>query len=189
MAPSTPFAKHALKWKGCTRCPLHKVRQRVCIARGKIPAEVIFIGEAPGISEDALGQPFIGPAGRLLDKQIGAALDDANVDPPSFCFSNLVGCIPKEEDSRRKKEEPLPEEIEACYPRLEELFNLVKPKLIVAVGSLSEKQAKKRNWKEIAKVISIVHPAYILRADVGQQRLLYDRVIIQLSDAFTELRD
>lgn len=70
----TTWLDHVEKWRDCTACPLHCQRSNICLARGSVPCAVLFIGEAPGQVEDALGQPFRGPAGRLLDQIIWYAL-------------------------------------------------------------------------------------------------------------------
>lgn len=180
----TPFQKHVADWKNCQRCPLSLTRTQVVIARGSVPAQVLLIGEAPGISEDILGQPFIGPAGKLLDRMLEDAVKDSGKPRPSMAWTNLVGCMPREEDTKRKRGEPLPEEIAACKPRLDDFIKLCKPKLVVAVGLLSDKQAKAGNW---GKVVTVQHPASILRADIGQKGLLIQRCILQLADAFGDL--
>lgn len=178
---------HTAAWINCQRCPLYKGRKKVCICRGEVPAEVLFIGEAPGESEDVFGLPFYGPAGKLLDsiierveKEIGERMSKA--------WTNLVGCIPKTEAPERKKVEPLPSEIAACAPRLEFFINLCKPKLIVAVGELAEKHGlKEQHWDKKAKVIKILHPAAILRQPKVQQPMTIQRVEIALRDAFADI--
>lgn len=183
------YETHVKQWGNCTKCPLHKTRKKIVLARGKIPATVLFIGEAPGQSEDVLGVPFIGPAGKLLDNQIEQAELEAEVSY-SKLFSNLVGCIPKDPNTNRKNEEPVAEEIEACSPRLEQLFKLAKPKLIVCVGKLSEKVGKAYEWgiTNKCKTVSIAHPAFILRIqNPAQRHHEYDKVVVQLASAFRNL--
>lgn len=186
-ASKTPYALLKRDWIDCQRCELCNVRKKVVLARGSIPADILFCGEAPGESEDCIGSPFVGPAGKLLDKQIGEALDNTIGQQTRLCFTNLIACIPRLETTGRKKVEPLPEEIEACRPRLDRMIEIAKPKLIVCVGELAEKEAKKQNWEERAKVVKIMHPAAILRADVVRQRLDYQRVVVTLEQAFSEL--
>src|SRR4051812_28157858 len=100
----TTWLQHVQRWKDCQRCPLGQQRGRICLTRackagdqpgaygGRLPCDVLFIGEAPGSSEDALGLPFVGPAGDLLDQIKQRAL------PPetSCAFTNLVACYPRE---------------------------------------------------------------------------------------------
>lgn len=165
-APASPFQVHTARWEGCTACPLCEGRSKVVLARGRLPCDVLFVGEAPGESEDALGVPFIGPAGKLLDRIVSEALDAVPVCPvcrshksvidlagewacrrhPGHdlvelrtAFTNLVACVPRDEDGG-KTAEPPPEAVEACAPRLEEFVALAKPRLIVCVGHLA------RNW-------------------------------------------
>jgi uracil-DNA glycosylase len=156
------------------------------MCKGSLPADVMLIGEAPGESEDVLGQPFVGPAGKLLDRMLYAAFRDSG-RTLKLCFTNLVGCIPKTLDVKRKKVEPLPSEIATCAPRVDGLLRLAKPRLIIAVGELSQKQAKAQNWEARAKVIHIQHPAFLLRLDVSQQGLAVQKTIINLADAFSEI--
>ncbi len=64
------WTDHVERWKDCTKCPLHTQRSNIVIARGQLPADVVFIGEAPGAIEDGTGLPFKDPAGALLDQII-----------------------------------------------------------------------------------------------------------------------
>lgn len=184
--PKTPFQRHKEEWCDCQLCPLHRSRHTVVLCRGVLPAEVLFIGEAPGDSEDLLGVPFIGPAGKLLDKFIAMAKEASGVTP-TLCWTNLVACAPPKDDERRKNREPLAGEIASCWPRLDEFIDICKPKLIIATGGVSEKQAKKQLWSRRAKVIGIKHPSAILQAKIEQKGLDAQRVVIQLTDAFREL--
>lgn len=187
----TPWGKHVAQWINCQRCPLCKVRKNVVLARGSIPADVLLIGEGPGESEDVIGQPFVGPAGKLLDNLIEQALmsvQSTEGEPTiRIAWTNIVACIPKSEETKRKNAEPLPKEIDACAPRLEELISLAKPKLIIAVGDVAAKEGKRRGWDKIAKVVHIIHPARLLRLDVSQLGLQVQRCRIQLTDALASL--
>lgn len=198
----SPFQLHRRKWESCTLCPLHETRQRVCIARGSLPCDVLFIGEAPGVSEDVFGQPFVGPAGKLLDQMIANSLRQSGKSL-KLAFTNLVGCIPLEEEedgTTAKTEEPSEESIEACAPRLTELVHIAKPRAIVTVGKLSKKHVSGQAqfslskdgslpWLkgEFLKFIDVIHPAWILRADVSQKGLAIQRCIAHLTDLFEEL--
>lgn len=182
----SPYQQLVNKWKNCTKCDLCKRRCQVVMYRGAIPCDVLFVGEAPGESEDVIGRPFIGPAGDLLNRQIEAALKDSGLTEVKLGFVNLVGCIPKDEE--RKKQEPTKKEIEACHPRLEALFKLAKPTAVVAVGKLSEQRLGSAFGTAHAHTfISITHPAAILRADKSQQGLAIQRVIVQLAEVFESL--
>ncbi len=156
------------------------------MARGKIPCDLLFMGEAPGASEDVLGIPFIGPAGQLLDQIIDDAVDNHFEfrDPGTrIAFTNLIACIPKGEDGK-KAGEPERGHIEACQSRLREFIEIAKPCAIVCVGLHSEKWIPKV-WK--GKTISIIHPAAIMRMDVSQQALAIQRCVVRISDVIEEL--
>lgn len=191
----TPYQNLVRDWKDCQRCPLHRVRKKVVLARGKVPAEVVFVGEAPGESEDVLGEPFKGPAGQLLDDMILKGLEDGieadfGLGPaPTMAWTNLVGCIPKDANTKRKNAEPMPEEIEACWPRLDRFLEICRPRLIVAVGVLSDKYSKIKEWENRAALIKIDHPAYLLRLDITRQGLEIQRNIVKLATAFGELAE
>ena len=177
------YKEHRLKWKQCTKCDLCHKRNKVIFARGVIPCDVLFIGEAPGSSEDVIGKPFIGPAGNLLQQIINDAF---GTDGPSYAMTNLIGCIPK--DRVGAKIEPPPESIKACAPKLLEFFEMAKPKLVVFVGRLALKHAAKSLPLKGVLRSDIIHPAAILRADVSQKGLAIQRTRIILADAVDEMR-
>ncbi len=182
---SSPWNKHRRKWEQCTLCPLCETRKHVVLGRGKIPADVLFLGEAAGMSEDALGQPFKGPAGRELDKMILESLapyeEEFGLGPvPTMFFSNVVGCWPKKEPHYT----PAKKSIKACAPRVLELISIVKPRLIVAVGKIAEKQAEVQEWVDKCESLVVVtHPSAILQVDESVKKLLYQRTVIQLHEA------
>ncbi len=185
----TPYQKHKRKWRKCRECTLCENRRTVVLVRGKLPCDVLFCGEAPGESEDVLGRPFVGPAGKLLDQIILYAVNAlgtggaVTVGPPfRFAFTNLVACIPKEDG--KKATEPPKEAIKACSNRLREIIEIAKPKVILAVGSLATKHLPKVTDLPIT---SIVHPAGIMRLDVSQRGLAVQRATVILSDVFEEL--
>ena len=171
----TPYQRHCKRWKECKRCLLCRERKRVVLARGKIPADVLFVGEAPGASEDVLGKPFIGPAGKLLDRIIEHGIDGQ----ADYALTNLVACIPKEQGN--KMGEPPEAAIEACRPRLKAFIRLCEPKVVVAVGKLA-----KTHLGDLADV-SIVHPAAILRMDPAQKGLAIHRCVVTIADAIVDL--
>jgi len=170
------YQEHKDTWSGCEECDLCETRKKMVFARGVIPCEVLFIGEAPGASENLIGQPFVGPAGKLLDKLIQRAWSEYGV---KTCFTNLVCCVPKKKGT--KIGEPSVESIEACSERLLEFVSLAKPELVVAVGKLAAKHIP-----DSVVSIDILHPASILRMDVSQQGLAQQRVVVSLQDAFEE---
>jgi uracil-DNA glycosylase len=174
------------RWKDCSLCSLCEVRKNVVMCRGSIPCEALFIGEAPGASEDVIGRPFVGPAGKLLDEQIAEALRNSGKHELRLCYTNLVCCIPKEEG--KKIGEPPKWAIEACEPRLTEFIALCKPRLIVAVGDLADKCLKGVDETGVVDLyVQIVHPAAVLRAEIVRQALMNQRAVVILENAFAEL--
>ncbi|MCA9602071.1 MAG: uracil-DNA glycosylase, partial [Myxococcales bacterium] len=108
----------------CTRCGLHAGRTHSVFARGNPAAELAFVGEGPGFNEDQQGLPFVGRAGQLLDKMIGAM----GLSPEAVYLCNVVKCRPPENRT------PLPAEAEACSPFLRGQLAHVRPRAIVALG-------------------------------------------------------
>lgn len=187
---TSPYQKHRDWWKDCQRCPLGKQRSRIVLARGRVPCDVLFIGEAPGVSEDALGQPFIGPAGKLLDRIVDDALDPIFMgsDRPKVVFTNLVACFPKLAKSEGVNHQPAEAEIKACSTRLKEFVDEVaRPRLIVCVGALSEKWVPQFIDPFSVEMIHIVHPAAILRAPDAQRGLMVRRCVVVLANAVEAL--
>jgi uracil-DNA glycosylase family 4 len=216
MTQPTPFALHVKKWeKGCgaREC---KTAQNVCFARGDVPADVLLVGEAPGESEDALGLPFVGPAGELLDAMLAEAYRDGRLGPestPRVCVANVVGCIPRAEDG--KADEPTWEQIESCTPRLAEMIMLADGKdprgkddlkymnapgtlkLIVLLGRVSQ-DAFDPKYKSSLKphrqirTVNLYHPAFIIRLNVAQKGLEIQKSVVRLYnhwlDALEEYR-
>ena len=182
------YRDHKSYWSTCNLCDLCHGRKHVVLARGKVPAPVLFIGEAPGNSEDVLGRPFVGPAGHLLDQIIEQALDGQY----DYALTNLVACIPKDETGN-KTEEPSADSIKACAPRLQEFVRLCKPQLIVCVGTLASKWVEKLLDAQPGtkatqfKFVHMTHPAAILRAET-QQNILIKRAIVVLENAAAGLR-
>lgn len=195
----SPWKSHVARWGDCRLCPLCDTRKKIVLARGSLPCDVLFIGEAPGPSEDVIGQPFVGPAGHLLDEimtRAGFDETDVGVRPVTRAFTNLVACIPKDESSGDKFTEPPLESIKACFPRLVELVRMAKPKLIITVGKLAAKhvygqaQFDPVDWLPENHFIQweeIIHPAAILRMDLSQRGLQIQRTIVKLSDALETL--
>lgn len=171
----TPFQKHQTKWSNCQDCTLCETRRKVVLFRGSVPCDILFIGEAPGKSEDTLGKPFVGPAGQLLDRII----EQSGIKREcSLGFTNLISCIPIGEEGT-KVAEPPKEAIEACHPRLEEIVNMCTPSIIVKVGQSSQKHPNYTG----PLVVDLIHPAAILRMDLSQKGLAIKRSIVILSDA------
>ena len=120
---------HASEVVNCVRCPLHQTRTQVVLGSGDPDADVMFVGEAPGYHEDKQGVPFVGAAGKLLDKLLaGIGLTRADV-----FVANVLKCRPP------GNRDPLAVEIEACEGHLFRQVELIKPKLVCTLGNFATK--------------------------------------------------
>lgn len=115
--------------RGCTRCPLHQTRTTVVFGAGNADADLMFIGEAPGANEDRIGLPFVGQAGKLLDK----LLAEIGLDRGDVFICNTIKCRPP------NNRDPLPNEIESCNDYLRQQVDLVEPTVICTLGNFSTK--------------------------------------------------
>lgn len=111
----------------CTRCPLYSSRTRAVPGEGPLNASIMFVGEAPGRSEDLEGRPFVGSAGKLLD----SLLSSIGVERGSVYITNVVKCRPP------GNREPFDSEVRACNPYLRRQISMIKPKIIVALGRIA----------------------------------------------------
>jgi DNA polymerase len=151
---------------GCTACALHKSRNKTVFGVGDERAEWLFIGEGPGADEDAKGEPFVGQAGKLLDNMLAAiGLKRGR----NVYIANTVKCRPP----GNRNPEPL--EAAQCEPYLHRQIELIRPKLIVALGKVAAVNLLKREasvaslrGKMLAyqgtPLIITYHPAYLLRS-------------------------
>lgn len=110
--------------KECKKCPLYKIAKNPVPGAGSVNTEVMFIGEGPGEKEDEIGLPFVGRAGKLLDEM----LDSIGLKREDIYIANVVKHRPP------GNRDPKPEEVQACWPYLEEQIKIIKPKLIVCLG-------------------------------------------------------
>ena len=148
----------------CRRCPLYKTRTNIVLSDGTPQAKLVFVGEAPGRDEDLQGIPFVGRAGQLLTKMINAM----GFKREEVYICNVLKDRPP--DNRT----PLPEEMEACLPFLEEQLRIIQPKVICTLGSIATKallgpyisimkvRGEVREFQGIP-LVPTLHPAYLLR--------------------------
>ncbi|HEY71780.1 MAG: uracil-DNA glycosylase [Chloroflexi bacterium] len=115
----------------CTRCLLHQGRTKTVPGEGPDNADIMFIGEAPGFHEDQQGHPFVGAAGKFLEK----LLESIGLTRADVFIANVIKCRPP------GNRDPLPEEIEACKPFLDRQIELLQPKLVVTLGRFSMARA------------------------------------------------
>jgi DNA polymerase len=113
----------------CTRCRLHEGRTQVVFGNGHPDADLMFVGEAPGFHEDQQGIPFVGQAGKLLDRLLeGIGLTRADV-----YVANVLKCRPP------GNRDPMPDEIEQCEPYLFRQIELIRPKVVATLGNFATK--------------------------------------------------
>ena len=161
----------------CRRCKLWSGRTHLVFGVGNPRAEVMFVGEGPGRDEDLKGEPFVGRAGQLLTdiitKGMGLRREDVYI-------ANVVKCRPPENRN------PEPDEVESCEPFLKKQIDLVRPKVIVALGKfavqslLQSSQAISRlrgQWHNYqgVKLMPTFHPAYLLR-NPGDKKLVWEDI-------------
>ena len=149
----------------CTACGLCRTRNKPVPGVGATQAEWLFVGEAPGSEEDAKGEPFVGQAGRLLDNML-AALGLAR--GTGVYIANVLKCRPPNNRT------PEPREVEACLPYLDRQIELLRPRLIVALGrsaanalldadvSIASLRGRVHRYRSVPLVVTY-HPAYLLR--------------------------
>jgi uracil-DNA glycosylase family 4 len=113
----------------CTRCPLHQTRTKVVFGAGNADADLMFVGEAPGATEDRMGLPFVGQAGKLLDN----LLAEIGLERADVWICNVLKCRPP--DNR----DPQPDEIESCEEYLRAQVDLIEPTVICTLGNFSTK--------------------------------------------------
>ncbi len=121
--------------RGCVRCPLHQTRNTVVFGAGNADADVMFIGEAPGANEDRMGLPFVGQAGKLLDK----LLAEIGLERGDVFIANTLKCRPP--DNR----DPHPNEIATCQQYLRSQVELIEPTVICTLGNFSTKLLRADN--------------------------------------------
>lgn len=129
-SPTYGEFKERLEAYNCRRCTLCHSRSKIVIDRGNPQAAIMIISERPGDNEDRVGKPFVGRAGELLDKMLGAIelVPDRHV-----LITNVVRCKPEVDRS------PIREEVEACFPFMQKQIDLMKPSVILLLGAVAVK--------------------------------------------------
>ena len=183
--PPADLAAFAQQICDCQKCALGATRNRFVFGVGDPNAEIMFIGEAPGADEDRLGEPFVGRAGKLLDKILAAI----GFDRSRVYIANILKCRPP------NNRDPQPDEMDVCLPYLEQQIALIAPHFICCLGRIAAQRllqvktplGKMRGqWFDRygARVMVTYHPAALLRfaeykretwEDVQRLREAYDR--------------
>jgi DNA polymerase len=163
-APAASLEEVRAELGDCHRCALGGRRERLVWGAGSPTADLVFVGEAPGQEEDRQGEPFVGPAGQLLTKMLGAM----GLDRGEVYICNILKCRPP------GNRDPEPEEVAACEPFLKRQLEAIKPRIIVALGrsaaqcllrSTAPIGALRGQWHEYQgiRLMPTYHPAALLR--------------------------
>lgn len=159
----------------CEKCELCKTRTNCVFGTGNENADVLFVGEAPGEQEDLSGVPFVGRAGKLLDKFLYAV----DIDRDKVYIANILKCRPP------KNRDPLPAEEDACIDYLRQQVALINPKVIVCLGRISAMRLIKPDFKITQEhgqwfkkgnylMTAVYHPAAVLRDPRKKEDMLED---------------
>jgi len=179
--PAQELEALRIEAEACTRCGLAETRTQVVFGVGQVGAAVMFVGEAPGFHEDRQGEPFVGAAGKLLDR----LLAEIGLDRSDVYIANVLKCRPP------GNRDPRPDEIEACQGYLRTQLRLVDPRVVVTLGNFATKLLLKRDvgitrlrgqvypwWNR--HLVATFHPAAALRGG--------DRVLEQMQADFSLVR-
>jgi uracil-DNA glycosylase len=183
--------------EGCRACDLWARATQTVFGSGPVPAPLMLVGEQPGDREDLDGQPFVGPAGRILDR----ALDDAGIDRERAFVTNVVKHFKwRPSGKRRLHERPNREEVGACLPWVETELALVQPQALVLLGATAAQALVDPTFSVMRNrgrplgldlapfVMATVHPSSILRA--GERReSAYAALVADLRVAAAWLRE
>jgi uracil-DNA glycosylase family protein len=172
---------------GCKACDLWRTGTQTVFGEGAREADVMFVGEQPGDQEDLQGKPFVGPAGRLLDE----AMVEAGIDRRKAYVTNVVKHFKwQARGKRRIHQKPNWSEIAACRPWLDAELDLVKPRVLVCLGSTAAQALLGRQFRvtkergrpiesDLAEhVLATVHPSSILRAPDEEARRVEMRAFV-----------
>ncbi len=171
----------------CQKCGLSTTRTNVVIGVGNKNSDILFVGEGPGEQEDLKGEPFVGPAGQLLDKML-SAIDLKRSD---VYIANIVKCRPP------YNRDPKPEEQNACINFLRHQFLLIRPKIIVCLGRIAAQTIIDPNFKitrsrgiwytrKNCHIIATYHPSALLR-DENKKRPAWED-FKSIRDKYNEVR-
>jgi DNA polymerase len=174
----------------CTRCPLYKTATQVVPGEGPARARIMMVGEEPGDKEDRQGKPFVGPAGRVLDK----AIADAGIDRPKVFVTNAVKHFKFEmRGKRRLHKKPNAHEIERCRWWIDLERAIVKPRVVVALGATAVRSLMGKTMTigkirgrvlalpDGGQMVATIHPSYVLRIeDERDKQAQYRRFVHDL---------
>ena len=177
------WASLEARCSACHSCPLGNTRTHLVFGTGSRTADLMFVGEAPGEQEDLQGIPFVGAAGRLLDKYLYAV----GIPRESVYIANVLKCRPP------RNRDPAPDEQDACIGYLREQVRLIEPKIIVCLGRISAMRLIKPDYRITREhgtllrkgdylMTAVYHPAALLRDAAKKEDMLRDmeRIKVEL---------
>jgi uracil-DNA glycosylase family 4 len=171
----------------CKKCRLHESRKNAVPGTGDPAADILFVGEGPGEQEDMQGLPFVGKAGQLLTKMLSAI----DLSRKQVFITNIVKCRPP------GNRNPLPDEVESCFPYLERQIGMIQPLVIVCLGgpaaqailkstlSITQLRERMQRYADIP-VIATYHPAAVLRFPEKYKRAVWNDLKL-LRDLYRDL--
>ena len=178
--------------RDCTACELYKNATQTVFGEGPRDARVVIVGEQPGDVEDIQGHPFVGPAGRVLDR----ALADAGIDRSRVYVTNAVKHFKNEPRGKRRiHKKPSDAEIDACHPWLEHELAAIDPPLVIVLGATAVRgvfghalpilanRGKLIELTPTMRVLVTVHPSYLLRVPPEAQDTEYAKFVADLKVA------
>jgi len=181
----------------CRACPLWKPATQTVFGEGPAHARIMLVGEQPGDQEDIAGRPFVGPAGKLLDR----ALEEAGIDRRLVYVTNAVKHFKFElRGKRRLHKKPADAEIAACLQWLQRELELVAPQLVIALGASASRalfgrtmpiEKNRGNLTDFAphgRIMITVHPSFLLRVPDESRAREYERFVADLRIAATALK-
>ena len=170
------------KVEDCKKCELHSFRTKTVFGSGSLDADIVVVGEAPGAQEDKQGVPFVGRAGKLLN----SILFSLGLERESVYIVNVLKCRPP--DNR----DPLGKEVSECLPVLHKQIDIIKPKIIIAMGRFAAQALLETNTpigelrgknhyyrKNNIPIIVTYHPAYLLRSPLAKAKAWEDLLVIK----------
>jgi uracil-DNA glycosylase family 4 len=185
------FAELRARALACVKCPnLASSRKQVVFGVGNIDSPLMFVGEAPGADEDEQGEPFVGKAGQLLTKII----QTMGFSRESIYIANILKCRPDTPGQSAGNRKPTPQEMETCIPYLHEQIDLIKPKVLVALGGTAVEGllgktigiTKLRGTWQTYRGIPLMptyHPAYLLRnQSLSEKRRVWEDMLAVLEN-------
>jgi uracil-DNA glycosylase family protein len=193
----TSLDELAAEAAGCTRCDLYRNATQTVFGDGPDDADLVLVGEQPGDKEDLAGEPFVGPAGRLLDD----ALAQAGIDRSRAYVTNVVKHFKWEPRGKvRLHKTPNAAEQRACRPWLEAELELLRPEVLVCLGATAAKSLLGKDFKVSERrgqwvesplaphVLATVHPSSILRGDPESRKVALAALVDDLKVAASALR-